>query len=449
MKKAVKFYQIDQALRFNEPVAPDHEFFTPLSDVRGDYQEKEIFSAFGISRNEENDFFVHADNLPNKSILFLGGMRGSGKTTELAKYAQQLHGKDCYFVVTCNIDKELSLNDMEFMDILILMLEKLTEKLESVDVKIDKNAADSLKKWFQNKEKEINRSIKTEAELQLGIGKEQNVFTWLLGAFATLKMGVGGSAERKMSIRTALKNNFMDFAAKFNNYILEAASALQRANKAREVLFIVDGLEKTMSVELRRKIVIDEAMRLQVIGANIIYTLPIELMRQRQVISQYATNVISFPFIKVATRQGKPIEKSVERLRTFIYKRVDASLFADEEIINKAIHYSGGSPRELLRIIERASFLTDDKTGIIKTEALDEALKRLGNQTAQYITQKEWEVIEKIVKLNNEGREIGYYDDIIEDLLEKLIVMEYNDGTFKNINPVLRLSNIYKQKFGA
>ena len=449
MKKANHFDEIDQALKFNEPVEPTHEFFTDLSDVRGDYQERQVFRAFGAKKEKDRYIFNYEINKDNKTLLFLGGMRGSGKSTELAKYAQLLHNPQCYFVVTCNIDKDLSLDDMEFMDILILMLEKLTLKMEDAKVRVDKDAAESLQKWFQNRVTEINRSIKGEAGIELGVeaGKD-SIFKWLLGAFATLKMGVSGSAERKQSIRSTLKNNFIDFSQKFNEYVLEAGRALREQHKAREILFIIDGLEKTWTAEVRRKIVIDEANRLQQITANIIYTLPIELMKERQQINQFATQVISFPYIKITKRDGSPVEESYTRLRQFVFKRINTDLFEKMEIVDTAIEYSGGSPRELLRILERAYFLSDEEAGLIQEAALQKALEKLGNQTAQFLTPDEWKKIGEVIENLKHGKDTGY-DALTETLLEKLILMEYNDGTYKNVNPVLKLSNLYRQKFDS
>ncbi len=449
MKKANHFDEIDQALKFNEPIEPTHAFFVDLNDVRGEYQEKQIFRAFGVKKKTDQCVFNYEINKDNKTLLFLGGMRGSGKSTELAKYAQLLHNPQCYFVVTCNIDKDLSLDDMEFMDILILMLEKLTLKMEEARIQVDEEAAKSLKRWFENRVVEINRSITGEAGIELGAeAGKNNVFKWLLGVFATLKMGVSGSVERKQSIRSTLKNNFIDFSRKFNEYLLEAGRALREKNKAQEILFIIDGLEKTWTAEVRRKIIVDEANRLQQIKTNIIYTLPIELMKERQQINQFATQVISFPYIKIAQKDDTPVAESYERLRQFVFKRINPALFEDPAIADKAIEYSGGSPRELLRILERAYFLSDEETGQIQSAALDRALVKLGNQTAQYLTPEEWKKIGEVIK-NIEQQKDTDYDPIIETLLEKLILMEYNDGTFKNINPVLKLSNLYRQKFDS
>lgn len=446
MRKANDFYSIDQAVRFNEPIPPSHDFYTNFTEVRGKYRERMVYRTFGVAQKEGVYVFDFENNQNNRSLFFLGGMRGSGKTTELSKYAENLGSKNCYHVVTCNIDKELSLDDMEFMDILILILEKITKSLKEADVEVDGKAVKSLKKWFESRVVEINKGITGEAGIELGGGvQREGLFSALLGIFGEFKAGVSGSYERRTAIRSTLKNNFMDFAMKFNEYTEEAARAVRKKKKGKQILVIVDGLEKTWTADVRRKIIIDESNRLQQIDLNMIFTLPIELMKERQKIGQFATQVKSFPFIKLSDRKGEKIEAAYAAMREFVTKRIDESLFESTNIIEKCIEYSGGSPRELLKIIERAYFFSSEENAIIEEEALEEALVELANETAQFITPNEWEKVLKVRDNNKAGLDTDY-DEVIESLLEKLIVMEYNDGTFKKVNPILTLSNLYKQK---
>jgi len=77
-----------------------------------------------------NDFNVNPStfiyneeaNRGNKTLLFLAGMRGSGKTSELAKIANKLNHPQGFFCVICNLDEGLDLKDMEYMDIVIFQL---------------------------------------------------------------------------------------------------------------------------------------------------------------------------------------------------------------------------------------------------------------------------------------------------------------------------------------
>jgi len=142
-KKAFKLDEVDTAVRFDVPIGSDHEFFTDFSDVRGDFQDRMIYKALKV--NPSTYIYNEEANKGNKTLLFLAGMRGSGKTSELAKIAQKLNHKDGFLCVTCNLDEGLDLNDMEYMDIVIFQLERLFEELENAQLAIDISIIESYK----------------------------------------------------------------------------------------------------------------------------------------------------------------------------------------------------------------------------------------------------------------------------------------------------------------
>jgi hypothetical protein len=441
-KKALTLSEINQAVNFDEPIGPDHEFFTDFSQVRGDFEERIVYANLNVDINGEQLSFDHAINGKNKTIFFLGGMRGSGKTSELLKYTQKLNHADCFFCVTCNIDEGLDLNNLEYMDILVFQLEKLTEALKARNVKIDKEVMTLLNNWFSETVREVNKSIKGEAGAEIGIETETGIWS-ILKILGSLKLGMSGSVERATSVRTTLKNRFDDFARQFNLFVEEANRAIRNHGLGQEILFIVDGLEKTMTVDTRRKIVMEETNRIRQIHANTLFTLPIELMRQRQILSQYFF-VEMFPFVKIVDRNGNRVPEAFNRFRDFIYRRIDQKLFEAEDVVNEAIYYSGGSPRELLKIIKMSNVFADRSQGFISMAALKQALKRLANQTAQFIEPEQWAKIREVIR-NNEKQLVTPFDEVVQGLLERIILMEYNDGTFKRVNPVLELSDAYRQ----
>ena len=446
-KKALTLNEIDQAVRFNEPIGPDHPFYTDFSEVRGDFEERIVYRILNVDCSNSQFKFNPGVNSGNKTLFFLGGMRGSGKTSELAKYAGKLNRPDCFFCVTCNIDEELDMNDVEYMDILIFQLEKLTDRLKQEDVKVDDGILQKMQRWFEQREQEIKKSMAGEIGLEFGGGlKKDGLLSQLLAIFGELKMKVTGTREWAETIRKTLRNRFPDFAGIFNDYIQEVNIALRKEGKAQEVLFIVDGLEKTLSADMRRKIILDESNRLSKIKAYTIFTLPIELMRERQKIMQFST-IESFPFVKLFERNGDENAKSFDKFFEFVYKRVDEKLFESSKLVKDLIRLSGGSPRELLRILETSTFYADEKNGIINRQAFDKAAIRLANQTAQYLTEEEIEKLKEIRDNNKKGKDTTF-DDTIQGLLENIIIMEYNDGTYKRANPIVELSNIYKQRIG-
>jgi hypothetical protein len=198
-----------------------------------------------------------------------------------------------------------------------------------------------------------------------------------------------------------------------------------------------------MSSETRRKIIIEEQNRIEKIKAYTIFTLPIELISQRPNLTQFST-VECFPFVKISERDGTKNEDAYQRFREFVYKRIDKSIFAEEDLVNDAIYYSGGSPRQLLQILEISAFFVEDDATQINRTALQKGLQRLANQTSQFV---EMPMIDKLKQINeNNAKGIDTpYDEILQKMLENLYVLEYNSRTYKRPNPILELTNLYKQ----
>ena len=370
-------------------------------------------------------------------------MRGSGKTSELAKYAQKLSHHDCFLVITCNIDLELDMNNIEYMDILIFQLEKLIQHAARTGINLDKSIVKSFNDWFAERVNEVNKSTKREAEINFEISASTpKLWTPILKILGGFTAGITGSAERATIIRQVLKYKFNEFAHQFNKIIEEVNKELRSRRDAQEILFIIDGLEKTMTPELRRKIILEESNRLQQIKANTIFTLPIELMREHNRLMMFS-KVYSFPYVKLVEKDGKKVKRAIERFKEFVYKRIAKELFENEEVVERAILMGGGSPRELLRLLEYCGFYADDE-GKIDEKTLTKAIQKLAADTARYITEEELNALKKIRDNNEKGLDTPF-DETVQDMMEKLILMEYNDGTYKRVHPIVAESNLYKQ----
>lgn len=443
-KKATSVLGVDNAVRLDVPITPDHPFYTDFSDVRGDFEDKMIYRTLNV--NPKTFAFNREANLGNKVLLFLAGMRGSGKTSELAKIAQKLNNKDCFFCVTCNLDDGLDKNDMEYMDILIFQIERLIQELEEKQIHIEERFLESLFIWFSERVKEINKSIKKEGGFELEVEAKTPSFFSFLSITGKLKSNITGNKENAEKIRTTFRSSFTDFSLKVNEFIEGINLTLRKNEIAQEVLFIVDGLEKTATSDIRKKIVIEESDRIRQIKVNTIFTLPIELKPETQKLAQLCT-IVSFPFVKIRDRNGSFIEEAIARFEDFIYKRIDANLFDSPETVRKAILYGGGSPRELLRVLEYANWFADEDENKIYMKDLDRGIKKLAAQTSQYVSAKDLEKLKQLKEANEKGVPVTF-DEEWQDLIEKLLVLEYNDGTYKRVNPILEASELYKYHVG-
>jgi hypothetical protein len=443
-KKATTLAEVDNAVRFDVPVTPDHEFYTDFSDVRGDFEDRMIYKTLNV--HPKTFIFNSNANQGNKALLFLAGMRGSGKTSELSKIAKKLHNPSCFFCVVCNLDEGLDSNDLEYMDILVFQLERVFEEAQKIGLDLDNDIMDSLNSWFGERVKEVNKVIKKEGGFEVEIKSESPSFFKFLGIAAKIKANLAGSKENADKIRTVLKNNFKELSFKFNEFIEHVNVLLRKKNIARELLFIVDGLEKTATIDVRKKVVDEISDRISNIKVNTIFTLPLELMPQTQKLLKFST-VVSFPFVKIKEKDGRLVDEAISRFQDFIYRRIDHTLFDSPETVHKAILYGGGSPRELLRVLEYANMFADEDANKIFLADLEKGVKKLSAQTSQYVSNKDLEKLKILKEANENGRELAF-DDEWQDLLEKIIVLEYNDGSYKRVNPVVEASPLYKQHVG-
>ncbi len=437
--KATRLVEIDNAVQFDIPISAGHEFFVDFADVRGDFEDKLLYKALNIS--PINFSFNHKVNQVNKVLLFLAGMRGSGKTSELLRITDKLNHKDAFFCVFCNLDVGLNIDDMEYMDILVFQLECLFEELEKRQVTVDNEVVGSMQKWFSQRIEEINHNIQREAGFEIEIKAETPSIFSFLKVLGKLKANLKGSKGNATKIRTVFKNNFADFALKINEFFNHVATVIREKDIARELLFVVDGLEKVGTPDVREAIVNKEDYFRQ-IQVNTIFTLPIELMRIQPKLISYS-EVISFPFVKIKEKNNDLVPQAIERFEEFVYKRIDISLFDKAETVKNAVIHSGGSPRELLRILKYANIYANDEKGFIDEIAMNKALKKLAAQSSHYVSQEDLNLL-KTLKQNNEKNIPTAYGEEWQDLLENLIIMEYNDGTYKRVNPLVEASELYQ-----
>jgi hypothetical protein len=447
IEKATSLDKIDLVVKLNQPITPEHPFYVHFENLRGNFQEQDILKILNVKSANNRYTFDYQTHQDSKELLFLAGMRGSGKTSELAKFAQMLHSPECFFVVTCNIDEDLDMDNVQYMDIVIFQLEKLIEQAEKIHLDLDESIVESMYEWFGTRVEEINTALKAEgsAEIEFSTGQPGTIGSLLkqfLGLTAKVKAGLSGSMGRAESIRTVFKNRFIDFATKFNDFITLTNEQLRRQHIAQERLFIIDGLEKTMGADTRRKIIMDESNRIRLIKANTIFTLPIELMQEELRIRSFS-EVKTFPFIKISERDGTPVEAAYSLFGEFIAKRIETSLFDSPATMRLAIEYSGGSPRQLLRIIRQANWNADEAKGIITRQNMEKAIDDMSNSMARYLEPKDFELLKRLHTELQTGIPMGFSKDI-QGLLEKEVIFEYNDGTYKRVNPLLGRSKLYK-----
>lgn len=417
MKKATKFSEIQDATFYNMAIDNEHPFYTDFSNLRKNFSEKKLYRMLNIQDNNE------CQPLSSFVKIFLRGHRGTGKTSELLSLQKKIKNTGCYFVVFSDLsDGSLDINNIEFVDVMLLLLEKFMNELENSGATVSSDILEPFYDWFNERITEVNSTI--DASATIGVELEGGVsipfFSKLL-AKTTAKLG--SSSQTKESIRNVFKPRVSDFLLKFNELTLFIKKEFMKLNKYDDILFILDGFEKIGHLDNRKKVIIDDANLFNRIEANMIITLPIELFEHTHTLTNFA-KVISFPLISLEKEESKI------KLKEFILRRVDESLFDHNDVLDKIIVYGAGSPRETLRLIQQAYIEAENE--LIDLESVEKAIVSMGNQMARYLEDKEISVLKQILNKNDVP-----FDDTVANLLVEKILLEYEEDN-PCINPLVK-----------
>ncbi|HIP30851.1 MAG TPA: hypothetical protein EYG83_08620 [Sulfurospirillum arcachonense] len=417
MKKATKFSEIQDATFYNMAIDNEHPFYTDFSNLRKNFSEKKLYRMLNIQDNNE------CQPLSSFVKIFLRGHRGTGKTSELLSLQKKIKNTGCYFVVFSDLsDGSLDINNIEFVDVMLLLLEKFMNELENSGATVSSDILEPFYDWFNERITEVNSTI--DASATIGVELEGGVsipfFSKLL-AKTTAKLG--SSSQTKESIRNVFKPRVSDFLLKFNELTLFIKKEFMKLNKYDDILFILDGFEKIGHLDNRKKVIIDDANLFNRIEANMIITLPIELFEHTHTLTNFA-KVISFPLISLEKEESKI------KLKEFILRRVDESLFDHNDVLDKIIVYGAGSPRETLRLIQQAYIEAENE--LIDLESVEKAIVSMGNQMARYLEDKEISVLKQILNKNDVP-----FDDTVANLLVEKILLEYEKDN-PCINPLVK-----------
>jgi len=428
MKKANDFYSILNAVEFNSPVDKDDDFFTDFKGLRKGFHENKIFKMLNINPNTKE-----CNILKTTQRVFLSGHRGTGKTTELLKLKKEIDSTNCFLVVFCDVGKEeLDINNVDFVDVVIFMLEQLVKELKDNNINIKPKDVESFYEWYNQRILEINDKVDASATIETEASAGFTI-TSLFKLVTKTKAKLSASQDTKDTIRRVFINKFSDFSMKFNEFILNIKKTLKEEEIAEDLLFIVDGFEKIGTLEARKKILIDNSNKFIEIQSNMIIALPIELFSQVSVLNTFSTP-ISFPLITLDDN-GK------EKFTDFIKKRVDETLFENEETIEEIIKYGAGSPRETLKIIEEAYIAAEDE--VIDSKSVIDAKDKISNEIVDYLTAAEIAILKEFKSNSN----IAYSDELAS-LLVKKVFLKYGDGSEMRINPIVSENEKYKKLLG-
>ncbi len=373
-----------------------------------------------------------------KHILFFGHI-GIGKTTELRRYAGQLNASRRFYVVEVDVLAKLDRNNLQYTEVLMAMAETLLERLHVDGVALAAEALEPLQHWFgnvvetQTTTKELSAELKTVAE---GGGGIPGLIKLLAKFTAAFKTGSSQKSEWQRKIR----NDFSALAQAFNTLIRRAEAHLAREARAeRRLLFLIDGTDK-MRGEDTQQFFVQDAEQLLAIKTLVIYTAPLHLKYDGRLGGKLDADIV-LPMMKLYERDGGRFEAGWRTMRRLLLLRADRCLFASDAEVDRLVEYSGGHPRELLRLLKLCCEVADDQ---IDAAVVQAAIEKLAADYRYFLKPADY-VLLKAIDSNPAD---GGNDEQAQDLLHRLALLQYNDGTWRRSHPVVRTLEGYKTADG-
>lgn len=362
-----------------------------------------------------------------KHILFFGHI-GIGKTTELRRYALQLNASRRFYVVEVDVLAKLDCNNLQYTEVLMAMAETLLERLHGDGFVLGAEALEPLQRWFgnvvetQTTTKELSAELKTVAEGGGGIPGLIKLLATFTAAFKT------GSSQ-KSEWRREIRNDFTTLALAFNTLIRLAEAQLARQGRAEQLLFLIDGTDK-MRGEDTQQFFVQDAEQLLAIKTLVIYTAPLHLKYDGRLGGKLDADIV-LPMMKLYERDGGRFDAGWRTMRRLLLLRADRCLFASNAEVDRLVEFSGGHPRELLRLLKLCCELAEDR---IDASVVQTAIEKLAADYRYFLKPADYALLRTI----DSNPVDGGNDEQAQELLHRLALLQYNDGTWRRSHPVVR-----------
>jgi hypothetical protein len=388
-------------------------FFVNTDEARG-YQAALLLA----------DYLHNLKETPQK-ILFTGH-RGSGKSTELWRLQQQV--KDVYFPISFSVHQHLGLVNLEYIDLLFLVMERIYSSARENNIFIDEDLLQNILRWVEDTTEIRTKDQKAGIEVEAGATTPK----FLSALFARVKGILHMSNETRVEIRRKIKPRIAQLVERCN-LLLEAVNNQLNKTKKR-TLVIVEDLDK-ISTATARGIFCDNAEVLLQMDTHIIYTIPISNFYSRDIaeIRRSFDRQEVLPMIKVKDKNKKFYTPGKNAIKEIL----------QEDAVMYILEKSGGCLNDLFEML-----LNGALEGIRNKKVFDKELAEIGAKRIKRFyemalsTNPEGDIhpdqyFEKLKEVYQSDTKKISADPVTMDLLNSLALLEYNEERWIEVHPLV------------
>jgi hypothetical protein len=347
-----------------------------------------------------------------QKILFIGH-RGSGKSTELNKLAQELTAH--FFTIGFGVLDVTGRTNLDYEDLMLAISTQVTKQCIDAAL-INQPLLDPVRQrwsdlldWWERIVAGQRFSPPGEAEL----GAKFNLL------LLELEAGVRQSSETRQAIKDQISLRMPELIRHLNWVLRQAEEST-----GKSLLLIVEELDK-VNLESATNIFLNQAATLLAPEATIIYTFPVALRYSgdfRNILANFRENMQALPNIAPHQPDGKRDQHGYTILHNLVLNRMQEALI-QPEALRRLIPASGGIPTALTFLIENAALAAltrDEQADRITLEDANSAIIRLREQLIPPLTEEDWQVLRE----RHQDHRLTSDDDN-QDLLNKGALIEY------------------------
>jgi len=274
--------------------------------------------------------------------------------------------------------------DCDYTDLLLWLVDSTVNFFNEHQLPLDASKAKAVADWFTERtivtadelKKEI--SLETQAESTAKAGANLGFLAYSVKLLARLKARVVGNREHRTEARRKLQNYSDELIQRVNGLLDHAREVLAAHHRPGRLLIVQDNLDR-LGRDAALRLFRDNGDFLKQIAADCIWTVPINARLAPFGIANRFNHVFSMPTIKVHDRTGKIVDSSINGLVELVGKRMDiGSVFASRDVVAYLAQMSGGSVRDLLRLLGEAQLAAQvDGRSKIEMDSAREAVNKL------------------------------------------------------------------------
>ncbi|MCU0288084.1 MAG: hypothetical protein MUF15_17025 [Acidobacteria bacterium] len=392
----------------NRPVSASAEFYVDRPD------------------NPMNELKTILITSPGYDKILFSGHMGCGKSTELNRFSNLPEIKEKFFVVKYSISEILNIIDIDYIDFLLSFAAYLYIKSSDEGISFTAPVLKVVEKWVNYFKSGM------EGEDWEGESKAPSIARGIYNFFNRISMILLRELALRDKVRQTIQRNIASLVDVINTLVTHIASQLE----GRELLVIIDDLEKIPHIGKAEELFIKAGTYMTVPRCKIIYTAPIALyysIKFQQMVSVFG-NSYFLPNIKVRDKHGTGVIDPSGCMKEFLKKRIDVDRISNEAV-DLMIENSAGVAREFVRILKNSCVKALSRGyDMIETDMVRAVIADLRNEFQRGLEKRHMDVLQDVMA----GRQPGDQEGLME-LFHSKVVLEYTNGErWTAVNPIVK-----------